>query len=490
MRRSVAWLLGFGVSVGACPGGSAPAPVDAGEVAAPAVVGEEVAAPAVVGEEVAPAVVGEEAAPAVVDEAAAPAVVGEEAAAPAEEIRDPWLARFADEEEGEGPLWYMARPELEPPRSEVARPFGMYRRSRALVLRRDGVAYAGKVLLPLVDWRAPPGEVERARPLLKEALEGRFYSPLLLVDHRVRYADLIDVLFAVQSGGGVVVRRATDPPGTASGALLLAQPHGADDLPTPATIGLDRRELALYMRITDEVVELGELSHAGDFRMLGRVARAAGWAPVRRIAQEAAARDAADVWGMVVFAAEDDVQLGRVVDALTATSGECGLLSVDRTRCWFSIRIPVGGEPTLLEMSKGRGTLLVEEGERRSRHASGYCSGLVFEDVTSVHLGRAIDEMGDVHDTWLSAAVTSDGEATVRVIPEWRETAWNWQGPDRAIQLSRRSGCRRFAVELRRQPHDSASSKPIFGHVELDCEVGGATVRGRVSFADCATCCD
>lgn len=365
----------------------------------------------------------------------------------------------------------------------------------AVVVTGESIAVAAKEVLRLADGRIPAGAVKAyGIPPLVEALRTADRDEvLLLADGGLRQGDLVAVLASASQAGAwrrfVAVRDPADPPGTASGAFAVwgpwytagAQPEAVP--PSVKVLGLDVRKLVLYMRVTDAAVELGELLHTGEFRGLGRVTREEGWEPIRRIARDAAARDTPDEAGIVVFGAERNVPLARVVAALTAITGErCGGQTEDRGLCWFSARFLVGGEMSLRTMSEGLGSLTVVEREQRSMHPSGYCSGSVRQGSTTVELGRWMNQdIEEVSGEWLVVETEQDGRTTVRVIPPWREMPWNWEGPDRAIKLTEDSGCARYKVELaKHHVYRSAS-----GEVDLDCTIGDVTVRGRVRFSGC-----
>lgn len=362
----------------------------------------------------------------------------------------------------------------------------------AVVVSRDGIGVAEKEVLRFADGRIPAGALAGpVIPALVEALRTAGDEMVVVADRGVRHADLGAVLASGARAGiwrrSIAVRDPADPAGTASGSFDVWGPWFTPGAPAEAVapsiavLDLDARELVLYMRITDEAVELGELLHSGAFRGLGRVRRDEGWEPVRQIALAAALREPSEIAGIVVFGAEDDVPVERVVAALAAVTGvRCGS---HRGVCHFSDKLLVAGEMSLHAMGAGLGALTVAEGEQRSWHPSSHCAGSVARGVKRVWLGRTMnDDIEAVTGVWLEIVKDGEGETTVRVMPPWRETSWNREGPDRAIVLTKGSGCARYEVALGR---DTGASDLAFGAVDLDCTVGAATVRGRVRFAGC-----
>lgn len=286
-------------------------------------------------------------------------------------VEDPWRATLVDER-----LMYTPQPSLELPMAAGKLGTPWSEQVAAVVVTDAGVGFNGREVLRFVDGE-PPTDARQGRVLapLVTAISPnpRYARPPLVVlaDRGMRFERVVDVFYAAARAGwrtwNIALRRADDPAGTATLALEIRPPDYAEETvvgdmaPDLTELDLRVHHFVLAMRISADELELAELWHTGELRLLGRVAREAGWEPVRRLAQAANERRTAGPPGRVVFMVDPGVPLERVVAALTSVRGdECdGLGYYGRDGCWFSRPMLVTGDMAWRELGRGRGSVWI-----------------------------------------------------------------------------------------------------------------------------------
>lgn len=374
-----------------------------------------------------------------------------------------------------------------------------------VMITRGAIGVAGKQVIGLEEGRIPAGEVKGpVVPRIVEAITPLMSDRapvMLLADRRLRFDDFNYVVnSALRAGSGelsIAVRGPEDPGGTATGELggLTARWSGR-----VAELKGTRRELfaggqtfALALMITRDALELGEIRYTGGLEKLARFNHEEGLEPVRGFARALAGRlEATEYLPYVVFGAEPEVPLERVVAALASVGGtvncEGGPGEREKGACWFPLPILDGHAKTLWDLAvPAQGSLTVTLEERGARRGEG---SQVFDfggDRCGVER-----EPGRV-----AAKLRANGEVrgAVRLIAEddgrQRVTV---EVPRVKIEVKDLAACAKFSAELTRHDVILDAGVGVKGFLEIDCDLGDVTVedrayrakvQGRVNFTPC-----
>jgi hypothetical protein len=375
-----------------------------------------------------------------------------------------------------------------------------------VMIRREGIGVAGRQVLALADGRIPAGEVkgpvvprivEAIAPLLSDRA-----PVMLLADRRLRFDDFNYVVNSALRAGSrelsIAVRGPEDPGGTATGEMigLTARWSGrvAELKGTRRELFAGGRTFALALMITNEALELGEIRYTGGLEKLARFKNEEGLEPVRGFARALAGRlEATEYLPYVVFGAEPEVPLERVVAALASVGGtvncEGGPDERDKGACWFPLAILDGHAKSLWDLAvPAPGSLTVTLEERGARRRSD--GSLVFDfagDRCSVER-----EPG-----WVVAKLRANGEVrgAVRLIAEdggrQRVTV---EVPHVKLEVKDLAACAKFSAELTRHDEILEEDVGVKGFLEIECDLGDvmvedrpyrAKVAGRVNFTPC-----
>lgn len=364
-------------------------------------------------------------------------------------VEDPWRATLADKR-----LMYTPQSSLELPVSAAKLATPWSEQVAAIVVTDAGIGLNGREVLRFVDGE-PPEDARQGRVLmpLVAALTPKpdLSRPpfVVIADRRLRFERVVDLFYSAARAGwrswNIAVRRADDPAGTVTAALAIRPPEYAsetivgDMAPDLDELDLRVHHFVLAMRIAADELELAELWHTGELRLLGRIAHDAGWEPVRRLAQAANERRTPGPAGRVAFMVDPGVPLERVVAALTSVRGdECDELGYHgRDGCWFSRPMLVTGDMAWHELGRGRGSVWIMG---RPWHFSASHDGC---------WSFAADEFR-LQSSWRDEGITPeerDGpEVVIRGLLAGRPTVTLIS--ERQVVFTAESGCREFDVGL------------------------------------------
>jgi len=377
-----------------------------------------------------------------------------------------------------------------------------------VMITREAVGVAGREVLALAGGRIPAGEVKgpvvpRLAVAIAAVVSDR--APvMLLADRRLRFEDLVLVVNSALRAGSrewsIAVRAPEDPGGTATGELVgfTARWSGrmAELKGTRRELFVGGRTFALALMITREALELGEIRHTGELERLARFTHEEGLEPVRGFARALAGRiEATEYMPYVVFGAEPEVPLERVVAALASVGGtaDCSARQFDRDRgvCWFPRPILDGHARSLWDLAvPAPGSLTVTLADREPTRRGEGAGTQVFS--------FAGDRCGVEREPGrVAAKLRANGEvrAAVRLIAEddgrQRVTV---EVPRVKLEVKDLAACAKFSAELTRHDVILEEGVGVKGFLEIDCDLGDVTVedrsyraevQGRVNFSPC-----